>query len=46
VKNFLAKIAARGDFWQELRKHLLEKEIPLLPSENSILKAISSNTPN
>ena len=46
VKNFLAKIAARGDFWQELRKHLLDHEMPLKPSENSILKAITTSSPD
>jgi small-conductance mechanosensitive channel len=42
VKNFLAKIQARGDFWQSLRNHLVAHEMPIKPSENSILKAISS----
>jgi ABC-type branched-subunit amino acid transport system substrate-binding protein/small-conductance mechanosensitive channel len=43
VKNFLAKIQARGDFWQSLRNHLLVHEMPLKPSENSILKAVVSD---
>lgn len=45
VKNFLAKIQARGEFHQALRSSLKEHEIALVPSPDSVFKSISSSSP-
>jgi len=44
VKNFLAKIQARGEFHQALRSSLKEHEIALVPSPDSVYKSISSSS--